>query len=173
MWNLLHLPTAHLALFWLYVCFYICFNKWWCWDWLLEINTRRRKWQPTPVLLAGKFHRQRSLIDYFPWGHKELDTAERLHFTFPGSSFCSVTPPIFLKPSSLAIFLVFCFLPTSGSCLPPQIYQGIFLKTAASLTRILIPAIKIALILLHKKCFRRRMTGINDRLEGGETECRG
>ena len=31
----------------------------------------RRKWQPTPVLLPGKFHGRRSLVGYSPWGHKE------------------------------------------------------------------------------------------------------
>ena len=36
----------------------------------------RRKWQPTPVFLPGKSHGQRSLVDYSPWCHKELDTAE-------------------------------------------------------------------------------------------------
>ena len=28
----------------------------------------RRKWQPTPVFLPGKFHGQRSLAGYGPWG---------------------------------------------------------------------------------------------------------
>ena len=42
----------------------------------------RRKWQPTPVLLPGKFHGLRSLVDYSPWGHKESDTTEQLHFHF-------------------------------------------------------------------------------------------
>ena len=28
----------------------------------------RRKWQPTPVLLPGKSHEQRSLAGYSPWG---------------------------------------------------------------------------------------------------------
>ena len=42
---------------------------------------QRRKWQPTPVLLPGKFHGQRTLVGYSPWGHKESDTTERLHFT--------------------------------------------------------------------------------------------
>ena len=37
-----------------------------------------RKWQPTPVFLPGKFHGQRSLVGYSPWGHKELDTTEQL-----------------------------------------------------------------------------------------------
>ena len=31
-----------------------------------------RKWQPTPVFLPGKFHGQRSLLDYHPWGHKRV-----------------------------------------------------------------------------------------------------
>ena len=31
----------------------------------------RRKWQPNPVFLLGKFHGQRSLVSYSPWGHKE------------------------------------------------------------------------------------------------------
>ena len=32
----------------------------------------RRKWQPTPVFLPGKFHGQQNLVGYSPWGHKEL-----------------------------------------------------------------------------------------------------
>ena len=43
----------------------------------------RKKWQPTPVLLPGKSHGQRSLVGYGSWGHKESDTTERLHFPFP------------------------------------------------------------------------------------------
>ena len=42
----------------------------------------RRKWQPTPVLLPGKPHGWRSLIGYSPWGRKESDMTERLHFHF-------------------------------------------------------------------------------------------
>ena len=40
-----------------------------------------KEMEPTPVLLLGKFHGQRSLVSYSPWGCKELDTTERLHFT--------------------------------------------------------------------------------------------
>ena len=43
---------------------------------------RRRQWHPTPVLLPGKSHGWRSLVDCNPWGHKELDTTGRLHFHF-------------------------------------------------------------------------------------------
>ena len=41
-----------------------------------------RQWQPTPVLLLGKSHGQRSLVGFSPWGREELDTTERLHFHF-------------------------------------------------------------------------------------------
>ena len=61
---------------------------------LLEINTIsgtditytytvipwRRKWQPTPVFLPGESHGGRSLVGYSPWGRKESDVTERLHF---------------------------------------------------------------------------------------------
>ena len=43
---------------------------------------RRRQWHPTPVLLPGKSHGQRSLVDCSPWGHTESDTTEWLHFHF-------------------------------------------------------------------------------------------
>ena len=36
---------------------------------------------PTPVLLSGNSHGRRSLVGYNPWGCKESDTTERLHFT--------------------------------------------------------------------------------------------
>ena len=51
-------------------------------------TTWRRKWQPAPVFLPGKSHGWRSLVGYCPWGRKESDTTERLHYLsmFPGSS---------------------------------------------------------------------------------------
>ena len=45
--------------------------------------------QLTPVLLPGKFHGQRSLVNYNPWGRKESDTTEPLHFISPFSK-----PPV-------------------------------------------------------------------------------
>ena len=33
----------------------------------------RKEWLPVPVFLPGKAHRQRSLMDCSPWGHKELN----------------------------------------------------------------------------------------------------
>ena len=35
----------------------------------------------TPVFLPGRFHRQRSLAGYSPWGHRKLDMAEQLAFS--------------------------------------------------------------------------------------------
>ena len=43
----------------------------------------RRQWHPTPVLLPGKSHGRRSLVGCSPWGRKESDTTEQLHFHFP------------------------------------------------------------------------------------------
>ena len=36
----------------------------------------RRKWQPNPVFLPGKSHRQRSLVGYSPWDPKQVDVNE-------------------------------------------------------------------------------------------------
>ena len=43
---------------------------------------QRRQWHPTPVLLPGRPHGRRSLVGCSPWGLKESDTTERLHFHF-------------------------------------------------------------------------------------------
>ena len=47
-----------------------------------ERKSGRRQWHPTPVLLPGKFHGQRSLVGCNPWGCKESDTTEQLNFHF-------------------------------------------------------------------------------------------
>ena len=51
------------------LCMYTCI----CW---------RRQWHPTPVLLPGKSHGQRSLVGCSPWGREESDMTERLCFSF-------------------------------------------------------------------------------------------
>ena len=48
----------------------------------LMTSTRRRHWHPTSVFLPGKSHGWRSLVGCNPWGHKESDTTEQLHFHF-------------------------------------------------------------------------------------------
>ena len=44
----------------------------------------RRPWQPTPVLLPGESHRQRSLAGYGPQGRTESDTTEGTARTVSG-----------------------------------------------------------------------------------------
>ena len=60
---------------------------------------------PTPVLLPGKWHGQRSLVGYSQWGHKELDTTERLTlFTrgaIQGQTHHSYSVPLSLIPPGL------------------------------------------------------------------------
>ena len=46
-------------------------------SWVRKIPWRR-KWQPTPVFLPGKFHGQKSLEGYSPWSCKVSDMTERL-----------------------------------------------------------------------------------------------
>ena len=47
-----------------------------------RVNPQRRQWRPTPVLLPGESHGQRSLVGCSPWGGEESDTTQRLHFYF-------------------------------------------------------------------------------------------
>ena len=51
----------------------------------ISIYMWRRQWHPTPVLLPGKSHGWRSLVGCSPWGRKESNTTERLHFHFSPS----------------------------------------------------------------------------------------
>jgi len=37
-----------------------------------------RKWKPTPIFLPVKFHGQRSLVGYSPWGCRESDMTQHL-----------------------------------------------------------------------------------------------
>ena len=67
----------------------------------------RRKWQPPPVFLPGKSHRQRSLAGCSPWGLKELETTEWLS-THMLDRFTRVGYTFFIFPqfsSGLYLFL--------------------------------------------------------------------
>ena len=82
----------------------------------------RRKWQSTPALLPGKPHGRRSLIGYSPWGHKESDTTERLHFHFP-FNFRAVSSEMTLTVSSLQKLCSPCL---AFSWTPQEVYQPHF-----------------------------------------------
>ena len=53
-------------------------------------DPQRRKWEPTPVLLPGESHGQRSLVGYSPWGCKESDMTEGLSIAQHSVSYSSV-----------------------------------------------------------------------------------
>ena len=53
-----------------------------CGSQALEQSFRRRRWHPTPALLPGKSHGQRSLVGSSPWGREESETTEQPHFHF-------------------------------------------------------------------------------------------
>ena len=39
-----------------------------------------REWLPTPVFLPGKFHGQKNLVGYIPWGHRiRHNPSEQVH----------------------------------------------------------------------------------------------
>ena len=72
-----------------FLCVYA--QQWECWViWQFysqffkesPLFSQRRQWHPTPVLLPGKSHGQRSLVGCSPWGREESDMTERLHFHF-------------------------------------------------------------------------------------------
>ena len=46
------------------------------------IDAHTKQEYPTPVLVPGKSHGQRSLVGCSAWGRKESNTTERLHFHF-------------------------------------------------------------------------------------------
>ena len=57
-----------------------------CKEWnYRKLALGRRRRHPTPVLLPGKPHGQRSLVGFSPWGRQESDTTEQLPFHFSPS----------------------------------------------------------------------------------------
>ena len=70
LWWLSNYKVTNLASFKSRIDFLICT--------VLPVQRRR----PTPVLLPGKSHGRRNLVGCSPWGRKEWDTTEWLHFQF-------------------------------------------------------------------------------------------
>ena len=86
LWQADSLPLSHQESSTIIVFFSIisCWGQYYL-NWSLYIHSWRRQWQPTPVLLPGKSHGQRSLVGCSPWGRWELDMTKRLHFHFSRS----------------------------------------------------------------------------------------
>ena len=73
--------SKHLLISWLQSPSVVCLQCGRCGfdPWVRKIPWRR-EWQPTPVFLPGECHGQRSLVGYSPWGCKESDMIEGLHY---------------------------------------------------------------------------------------------
>ena len=60
-----------------YRYFFFCLSfLFWTWKLLTLRVMWRKEWQSTAVFLPGKFHGQRSLAGYSPWGHQKSDRPE-------------------------------------------------------------------------------------------------
>ena len=60
-------------------------------------------------ILAWRIHGRRSLVGYSPWGRKELDTTERLHFLLSFFKWC-------MRPESLFKKFIGVYLPYRAFC---------------------------------------------------------
>ena len=68
----------------------------------------RREWQPTPVVLPGEIHGQRSLVGYSPWGHKESNMTKWLTL----SHFLPIHPSQFPSIQEMSyLFTVYTIFP--------------------------------------------------------------
>ena len=74
---------------------------------LANSKTHRKKWQPTPVILPGKFYGQRSLVSYGPWCCKEAYTTEWLNNNMLAKDSGAPTCPVVRAvPLNLGHFLL-------------------------------------------------------------------
>ena len=67
---------------------------------------QRRKQQPTPISLPGKYHRQRSLEGYSLWGCKESDMTKRLGMYTCTMLYITTLGLIYLITGSLYLLLI-------------------------------------------------------------------
>ena len=86
-----------------------------------------RKWQPTPVVLPGESHGQRSLVGYSSWGCTESDTIKRLnnnnnintlnsHFIFISSYQCSFPATLFHSGHQVTLVVKSPWPPLDVTC---------------------------------------------------------
>ena len=116
---------------------------WWlrCWRIHLQFRTPgfdpwdreipwRRKWQPTLVFLPGKYHGQRNLAGYSPWGCKESDitgwpsTHTHIITKAKNDSPSLSAAQILQNLSSMTVY------PTAVICLYLHIPQNLYIKVS-------------------------------------------
>ena len=91
---------------------------------LSQEDTPEKEMAPTPIFLPGKFHEQRRLVGYSPWGRKGLDMIEQLNtHTHKVYSFNDQTS-LRGKTTSYHQMLSLCFpSPLSLSQIPSRFLQ--------------------------------------------------
>ena len=96
----------------------------------------RRAWQPTPALLPGESHGQKSLVDYSPWGHKESDMTEAAEHTRarPQARDCTGTTvmtqaPLLILRSADKSFNPICYSASFHSSLQSEWISRTFLQS--------------------------------------------
>ena len=70
---------------------------------------RRRQWQPTPVLLPGESHRQRSRAGYCPWNLRESDTTVQLTLSLSLPTTTYMTQAVGYTPLPTLLFYPLLF----------------------------------------------------------------
>ena len=83
--------------------------------WVRKIPWRRKR-QPTPVILPGEFHGQRSQAGYSPWGCKESGMTEKLSL--------SLTTILWCFNALFSACVLSCFSPVLSCSLQPYVLQS-------------------------------------------------
>ena len=95
---------------------------------VVSLAIQRRQWHPTPVLLPGKSHGWRSLVGCNPWGCKESDTIEQLHFHFSFSCIGEGNDN-FLPFWRLSFHLAYSFLHQGNQNWKRHVYPNVHCST--------------------------------------------
>ena len=96
--------------------------------WVGKISWRK-KWQPAPLFLPGKFHGQRSLVGgYGPWGHKESNTIKHSTVCYPslesGSGRCTINS-FYTNTYTYEVVTIECYY---DICVFYEFFIGYFFK---------------------------------------------
>ena len=89
----------------------------------------RREWLPTQVFLPRKFHGQRSLVGYSPWGCKELSTTECLtqtHIIYL-TVYAYIEIQMYSYMKCIYIYMKYCLYNLLNYCDMPGIALSTFL----------------------------------------------
>ena len=111
----------------------------------------RRAWHPTPVLLPGEPHGQRSPAGCSAWGHSESDMTDWMHRRHP-------IWRLLRKPVLASSCWLLCLLYTAGfssPSSPPGLTCALFLESAATFCLFCGHSCGLAWEALSSVCFTR------------------